>query len=115
MYMIFSVLDDPGKLGKVLEALEKGGISGATIVESTGLHRAQKKHLIMQYVYASPVLSETENVTLFTIVPDKEAVEHCLALIESIVGDMNQPDTGIFAAWELDVIKGLRPCKTAGE
>ncbi len=115
MYMVFCVLDDPEKLGKVLEALEKGGITGATIIESTGLHRIRKKRLVMQYLYSSPVMDEKENITLFAIVPNNKAVDDCLALIESVVGDMSNPDTGIFAAWELDRIKGLRSPENAGE
>ena len=69
----------------------------------------------MQYLYSSPALDETENITLFTIVPDKKAVDNCLALIESVVGDMSNPDTGIFAAWELDVTKGLRSSESTGD
>lgn len=115
MYMVFCVLDDPAKLSKVLEALDNGGISGATIVESTGLHRVRKQHLVMQYLYSSPAMDETENISLFTIVPDKKSVVTCLALIESVVGDISNPDTGIFAAWELDVIKGLRSPENSAE
>ncbi len=109
MYMVFCVLDDPEKLGKVLEALEKGGVSGATIVESTGLHRQQKKRIAMPYLYSAPTLNEMDNITIFTIVPNKKAAEDCLAIVESVVGDINNPNTGIFAAWELDILKGLRP------
>jgi nitrogen regulatory protein PII len=107
MYMAFFVLDDPDKLPKVLEALEQGGISGATIVESTGLHRQQKKHVGLRYVYSSPLLDEMDNISVFTIVPDLLAVETCLKCVESVVGDMNNPDTGIFTAWELGIVKGL--------
>lgn len=115
MYMVFCVLDDPDNLGKVTEALEKGGIRGATIFESTGLHRVQKKHLAMQYLYSPQAMEETENVSLFAIVPDKKAAEDCLVLIESVIGDLCNPYTGIFAAWELDMIKGLRPPEVEDE
>lgn len=113
MYMVFIVLDDPDELNKVLEALEKSGVSGATIVESTGLHRHQKKHIAMPYLYSAPTLDEMDNTTIFTIVPNKEAAEGCLSIVESIVGNLNNPDTGIFAAWELDMLKGLRPGEDA--
>jgi hypothetical protein len=33
--------------------------------------------------------------------------EQCLALTESVIGDLSQPDTGIFAAWPLSLVKGL--------
>lgn len=115
MYMVFMVLDNPDNLGKVLEAFEKGGVSGATIVESTGLHRQKKKRVAMPYLYSAQSIEEMDNLTLFTILPDKKAVEDCLALVESVVGDFNNPDTGIFAAWELGVVKGLRKPGDTGE
>lgn len=37
------VIDDPAKVDNVLDQLKIGGIAGATIVESTGLHRKRKR------------------------------------------------------------------------
>lgn len=107
MYMVLVVIDDPANVDKVLEGLEAGGITGATIIESTGLHRKKKKHIPLRYLYVSPVPEETENLTIFTIVPDRETVKKCQEIIEHVVGDFNNPDTGIFAAWELDQVKGV--------
>ncbi len=107
MYIVLVVIDDPKKVDQVLEDLEEGGIKGATIIESTGLHRRQKQHIPMRYLYTSPVSEELENITLFTIVPDKACVEKCRMIIEGVVGDLDSPNTGIFASWQLDVVKGV--------
>ena len=50
MYMIMFVLDDADQLEHVLEAWERAGMRGATIVESTGIHRLRRKHLPMRYL-----------------------------------------------------------------
>jgi nitrogen regulatory protein PII len=107
MFMVLCVIDDPSNVDQVLEALEAGGITGATLIESTGLHRRQKKHIPLPYLYTRPESVETENMTLFAIVPDRACAEKCRAIIEGVVGDLNSPNTGIFAAWQLDIVKGV--------
>ena len=107
MFMVLVVIDDPAKVDKVLAGLEAGGITGATIIESTGLHRKQKKHIPMPYLYSGAQTGEEDNLTLFAIVPDRATAEKCLGIIEGVVGDLAQPNTGIFAAWELDMVKGI--------
>jgi len=106
-YMALFILDDPSLLEDVLKAWTKGGIRGATIMESTGLYRLTRKLIPMRYLYTSREASEKENVTLIAIVDDQAMVEKCLQLTESVVGDLNQPNTGIFAAWPLSMVKGL--------
>lgn len=115
MYMVFCVIDDPTKLDKVLAALEKGGIGGATIFESSGMHRHQKKHLPLPYLYAPMDTNEMDNVTVVMIVEDQAAVTKCQTIVEEVLGDLNQPDTGIFAAWKLDMTKGIPGCNTQGD
>jgi hypothetical protein len=106
-YMALLILDDPSLLEDVLKAWMKGGIRGATIMESTGLYRLTRKLIPMRYLYTSREASEKENVTLIAIVDDQAMAEKCLALTESIIGDLDQPNTGIFAAWPLSLVKGL--------
>jgi len=109
MFMVWCVIDDPDQMDQVLEAFEAGGITGATIIESTGLGRKKKKHIPLRYNYAGAEQGETDNLTLFTIVPDLETVNKCQEIIESVVGDLALPNTGVFAAWELDQVKGIQP------
>jgi hypothetical protein len=106
-YMALFILDDPSRLEDVLRAWSKGGIRGATVIESTGLYRLTRKLIPMRYLYSSREASEKENVTLIAIVEDQSMAEQCLALTESVIGDLSQPDTGIFAAWPLSLVKGL--------
>lgn len=107
MYIVLLVIDDPGKVEKVIKALEAGGVTGATIIESTGMHRKIGKQIPLRYLYASPDPIETENFTIFAIVPSRESAEECRVIVENVVGDLDQPNTGIFATWQLDQVKGL--------
>ncbi len=107
MYMIMFVLNDIDYLDDILEAWLEIGISGATIVESSGLHRRLKKHIHMRYAYDSSPLMETGNITLFAIVPDQKKVQAGLAAIEEIIGDLDKPNTGVFSSWPLYMTKGI--------
>ena len=106
-YMALFILDDPSLLEDVLESWSNGGIRGATIIESTGLYRLTRKLIPMRYLYTGRDSSEKENVTLMAILDDEVMAEKCLQLTESIVGDLDQPNTGIFATWPLSMVKGL--------
>jgi len=115
MFMVFCVIDDPNKLDNTLVALEKGGIGGATIVESSGMHRHGKKRLPLPYLYAPMGADEMDNITIFMIVEDQTSVNKCQTILEDVLGDLNEPNTGIFAAWKLDVVKGVPGCGTKGD
>lgn len=106
MYSIMFVLDDIDKLEKVLEAWHAAGITGATILESTGFHRVMQKKIPMRYSIGFPDYQEEGHYTLMSLVPDLKAVKSCLQATESITGDLSAPNTGMFAAWKVDLVKG---------
>ena len=120
MHIIFFVLDDPKKLDPILDAWQKVGIRGVTIIESTGIRRrtSQKEHIPMRFASFIPELmvgGEEGNLTLITIVRDERKIEKCIQATETIVGDLSEPNTGILSAWPLSHIKGLPPLETQEE
>lgn len=107
MYMIVCVIDQPDHLNAVLQAWKANGITGITMLESTGLHRlSEQPHVPMRYAFGS-ASSERGNITLFTVVEKEETIQHCLEITETIVGDFSGPNTGIFVAWPLGFAKGV--------
>ncbi|MEJ5201108.1 MAG: hypothetical protein WHV66_02645 [Anaerolineales bacterium] len=109
MYLIMLILDQPNKLIEVLDAWDAVGICGATILESTGVFKLRTRQLNLPARYAFPLSEITEqgNYTIISIVPDEPMIQRCLEATEQIIGDLNQPKTGIFAAWPLSLCKGL--------
>ena len=105
MFMILFVLDDPGKLIDVLEAWEKAGVTGVTILESTGMRRVQHKSFPMRYMPAFYGSSESHE-TLIAIVNEESLIAACLEAAEAVVGDLSKPNTGIFTTWPLHSVKG---------
>jgi hypothetical protein len=111
MQMIMFVLDDPNQLDAVLDAWHSVGVSGVTIVESIGAYRRRLARRVRgRYLFGLPGLREcTEQCQyiLFAVVPDSRTVDMCLDAAERIMGDLAQPNTGVLAAWELSLAKGV--------
>jgi len=111
MQMVMFVLDDPEHLEALLDEWQAVGVTGVTIIESSGLHRIrQRRPLGARYVFGT--LSESsrvkmEHYTLFAIVPDETTVRACLEAAEKIIGDLDGPNTGVLASWELTMAKGV--------
>jgi len=106
MFNILFVLDDPEKLPEILEAWENAGIGGVTILESTGMQRVKRRMFPMRYL---PVVYEQEesHLTLMAIVDDEQLIQACLQATEAVIGNLEEPNTGIFAAWPLAVVRGI--------
>jgi len=107
MFMIMFVLDDINHLDDILTSWSEIGVTGATIVESSGLHRKLQKAIPMRYAYDNSRIEESGNQTLFVVVENETTVHSCLKAIENIVGDLDQPNTGVFSAWPLTMTKGI--------
>ena len=109
MYMIYFVLHDPNRLKDILEAWEKAGVGGITVLLSTGLKRLKADDVLREDLPLIPSLEdliqqeERTNRTLFTVVKDDEMVEKVVQATQSITGDLNNPNTGILTV--LPVVK----------
>lgn len=117
MYMVMFVLDQPDLLNRVLKAWEDVGITGATIVESSGFFRQKERRKLLTGRYILPVVQEgieKGNISLFSIVADEQQARAALQAVETVTGDLSQPNTGVFSAWPLEFVKGLSVRDGAG-
>jgi len=109
MYMVMFVLHDPCFLKDVLEAWDAAGVSGVTIFPSTGLRRLQTLDVLREDIPLIPSLEdliqqeERLNRTLFTIVDGDDMVDKVINATQSVIGDLNNPNTGILSV--LPVVK----------
>lgn len=113
MYMVMFVLHDPCFLREVLEAWDNAGVSGVTIFPSTGLRRLQSLDVLREDIPLIPSLEdlmqqeERLNRTLFTIVNGDEMVEKVVNATQSVIGDLNNPNTGILTVLPVVKVFGL--------
>ena len=113
MKMILFVLNDPAKLQDLLEAWKGAGASGATVFYSTGMGRLNQSAALRDDLPLMPSLSDffgsnpELNRTLFTLVKDDETVGQVITATRSVVGDLDQPKTGLLVVLPVDQTEGL--------
>ncbi len=101
MFMIMLILDNPSQCNDVLNAWEAAGARGVTILASTGLGRVRMRKGLLDDMPLMPSLEEffreeeSQNRTLISVVKDREVVDRIIAATSRVVGDLNQPETGI--------------------
>jgi len=112
MKLILFVLQDAEKLLDLLTAWKAAGVSGATVLFSTGMGRLHPGSPLLDDLPLMPTLNdfyvhdEKLSRTVFTIEPD-EMVEKIITVTEQIVGDLDKPGTGILVVLPLDSVHGL--------
>jgi nitrogen regulatory protein PII len=113
MYMVLLVLNDPEMLDDLLRAWEEVGVSGVTVLPSTGMARIREKGAWRDYLPLIPSIEdfhdfvESLNRTIFTVVHSEEMVEAVINASEKITGDLNNPHTGIIVSWQIGRALGL--------
>ena len=111
-YLVVLVLDNPDLCNSVLHAWEDAGVGGITILESTGVNRVRRAGL-RDDLPLMPSLSdlfksgETHHRTLFSVVDSAEQTERLRLATEGVVGDLNQPNTGILVVMPATQVYGL--------
>lgn len=111
MHMVMFVIDNPDLLDQVLDAWETIEVSGVTIIESTGINRLAKARQVGAPFMAGINRMMSSNMeghyTLFTIVKGQEMVNACIRAAESVVGNLDEPNSGVLAAWPVSYVKGV--------
>lgn len=111
--MVFFVLHDAGLLSDVLCAWKESGVRGITIMPSTGLRRLEESNALRDDIPLIPSLEdllvdeETLNRTLFSIVENDEMVDKLVKATEAVVGDLDEPNTGILCVFPVSRVYGL--------
>lgn len=112
-YLVLFVLDDVNLGPDVLDAWVAAGVSGITILESTGLARIQERGGLQDDLPLMPSLRallhrrEEHHRTLFSIVEGEAMVDKLIAATEAVVGELSRHNTGILFAWPLSHVVGV--------
>jgi len=101
MFMVMLILDDPTQWQAILDAWEKAGAPGVTVLPSTGLGRLRDKTGLSEDIPLMPSLSdffqkeEDQHQTLLAIIRERRVVDQVIAATKDVIGDLNRPHTGI--------------------
>lgn len=116
MYFVILVLHDPDLLEELMEEWDKEGVDGATILFSSGMGRYLQKQGLRDDFPLIPSLDdfyeapETLSRTIFATVKDEAMIDKILAATQRVMGDLNQPETGMLLV--MPVLKAYGLYKT---
>ena len=105
MYIIMFVLNDSKKLDMILDGWNKIGVRGVTILDSIGAYRVRNR-IPGRFAFTTATADENSK-TLIAMVETEETVKNCLTETEELIGDLSEPNTGIFTYWPVTDIKGI--------
>ncbi|MDO5291171.1 MAG: hypothetical protein Q4F05_00345 [bacterium] len=110
MQLLIVILKRESRMKKMVQELAKSGVRGGTILEGTGMAESlvQMQDLPV-FGTLKRMLSveefESSHVMLFAL--KDEQLKKTTTLIKEIVGDFNEPNTGIMFAVPISYIEGL--------
>jgi len=112
-YMVLLIVYDMVASASVLDAWEKAGAPGITILESTGLgsirEMAMRDDLPLMPSLRDLLRSrEQQHRTLFSVVEGEEMVDRLVAVTEKAMGDLNNPYSGVLFVLPVSRVVGFR-------
>lgn len=116
-YMVVLIVDDIEQCPVILDAWEEAGVSGVTIMRSTGLGRIRQAALRddMPMMPSLQDLFENEEVqhrTLLSVVDSQEMVDKMVAAVQDITGDLDNPHTGFMFVVPVGQVYGFGKHRT---
>ena len=109
MKLLILILNKVEKLEEVLEGFLEVGISGATVIESVGMGQIISEEVPifagLRFMFAG---AKPHNKTIFSVIKD-EKEDSVIRILKKILGDLNEPGTGIVFTLSLDRVEGLKP------
>ncbi len=112
MKLMVLILNKTESLEYLLEGLSSAGISGATIIDSSGLVMTLSKmesSLISSSIRSLFAGSGTDedNKTIISVIKD-EQLDIARRVVYSTVGDLSKPNTGILFTVPIDFVEGTK-------
>jgi nitrogen regulatory protein PII len=117
-FLVVFVIDNPDQCGGVLDAWDKAGARGVTILESTGINRLRNTGII-DNLPLMPSLrdvlrgKETHHRTIFSVVTSEEEVDALVDASQRVVGDLDLANTGLI--FVVPVLRVIGLMKAEGE
>lgn len=109
MQLLFIVLNNSEYLDEVLESFIELGISGATVLDSTGMGRIISRDLPIFAGFKNVFsVAEPNNKTIFTLIKNDE-FDRVMKAVEQVTGSFSDKGVGIAFSIPVAEIRGLNP------
>jgi nitrogen regulatory protein PII len=111
-FLVVLIVDDIEYCTAVLDAWERAGATGVTILASTGLGHLRRAGLrddmpLMPNFYDLFVREDVQHRTMFSVVETQEMVDRLVAAVRGVIGDLNQEHTGFMFVVPVQQVYGF--------
>jgi nitrogen regulatory protein PII len=112
--LIVLVVHDPTKADEVGEAWVEAGVTGLTLLDSSGWEMRAKSHGVPDDLPLFPSMrrflrgDEEASRLLFSVVGDDFDLEPLIRATEGVLGPLAEPDSGILFVVPVTQARGLR-------
>lgn len=104
------VINKYEKLSKLLSELNRAGIKGATVINSTGMAQVLVDNNESDTLLGSlrTLLSpgREDNYTIFTVM-DEDKIDTAREVIHNVIGTLDEPGTGILFTMPVSYYEGI--------
>jgi nitrogen regulatory protein P-II 1 len=111
-HLLVFVLDNIERCADVMDAWEGAGVTGITILESTGLARIREglrdDFPLMPSLRSLLAGREMHHRTLFSVIHDDETLDRAIAATQGVVGDLYEPYSGLLFVLPVSRVVGLQ-------
>lgn len=98
--LLVLILDNPEKLSDILQAWNRAGVPGMTILDGIGARRLEE-HAYRDDMPLIPSLrslligERNNNQIVFSVIEDEATLERAIQATEQVIGDFFKPHSGI--------------------
>jgi hypothetical protein len=113
-HLVNLVVHDPGMVHALAEAWLSAGVTGMTILDSSGLSHMTYGEGTREDLPLFPSLrklmegAERQSRLLMSVVPDGFDLEALIAATERVLGPLEEPDSGILFILPVTQVRGLQ-------
>ncbi|MDX1601287.1 MAG: P-II family nitrogen regulator [Anaerolineales bacterium] len=112
--LVMLVIHDPGKVDSVIDAWLKAGVTGMTLLDSSGLAQQEQERNLRDDVPLLPSVRtllrgmETRSRTLFSLVDEDFDVDTLVGNTEEVLGSLDNDGNGILFVVPVSRVEGLQ-------
>ena len=112
--LLVLVIHDEQRTDEVVRSWIAGGVTGITILDSSGWTQALGERGLRDDLPLMPSLrsilrgQESRSRTIFSVVGDGFDLQDLIARTEAILGPLDNPESGIFFSLPVSIARGLQ-------